>query len=688
LKHVSLDAKPQYEALSYVWGGLKPTRFVYCDGKQVRIRLSLYEALESLRLPDRERVLWADAICINQGDNVEKGKQVMLMSRIYESTEQVLIWLGKPTQETEGALNALKEVDAYLKLRSRLYRKSPRYRPLLRSLHRPFFVDLDRTQMQELQRFDWSAIFTMLRHPWPTRVWTAQEFAKAPRALFVHGNQSLPSDQFFGPLMDVTGSPMYNEFFAHLVGSGAAKMTVDVFVETGLRGNDLGRFQPGTLFNTVATGAFLREATNPRDKIYGFLSLAHDFDGTDWELSPDYSASVEAVYSRFARWCLLKKKDLRYLSYAGLPDYTEFYESGDFPSWVADWTMAPCGKNEHSNLTKNGYSASAGSEPTISWMPNQPRVLNIKGRVFDTVDELSVSRYYLNEYGQRNMDASGRLRRELASRSFRKLLKPGHEMKLYAESLLEAQSAIDRFGSDRVPSHALTDVVWMEQCKQIASGDTNGMAPARFEEFWRVMARDRTEMGHQMPPKDFGTTFAKYTQLLADVHEGNRTVSALSGTAHSVYEHKIAAASRGRRFYPQRSRFMTAPATGPVLDSRKELEMRQLMHVYWSGVMFRRFCCTSQGRLGWVPMRAEPGDLVCILDGATVPYVLRPKTEQESRGKLSLAHWRERFVRSFSSERVEKSTQYTLVGECYVHGIMEGEAMARDDLDVKVFALS
>ena len=39
--------------------------------------------------------LWVDAICINQKDNLEKGRQLLLMGQVYSNPKQVFAWLGK-----------------------------------------------------------------------------------------------------------------------------------------------------------------------------------------------------------------------------------------------------------------------------------------------------------------------------------------------------------------------------------------------------------------------------------------------------------------------------------------------------------------------------------------------------------------------------------------------------------------
>ncbi|KAF4780098.1 hypothetical protein HER10_EVM0009359 [Colletotrichum scovillei] len=64
----------------------------------------------------------------------------------------------------------------------------------------------------------------------------------------------------------------------------------------------------------------------------------------------------------------------------------------------------------------------------------------------------------------------------------------------------------------------------------------------------------------------------------------------------------------------------------------------------------RRLCFTAKGYLGLVPETCKVGDEVHILDGCHIPYLLRKVDHRSHR----------------------------LVGECYVHGIMRGEAV-RDD---------
>lgn len=72
----------------------------------------------------------------------------------------------------------------------------------------------------------------------------------------------------------------------------------------------------------------------------------------------------------------------------------------------------------------------------------------------------------------------------------------------------------------------------------------------------------------------------------------------------------------------------------------------------------RRPFCTSRGRIGIGPCEMAAGDLLYVLIGAPVPYSFRPDTHDRLR----------------------------LIGEAYVHGIMDGEAM-KDDQPIDVIEL-
>lgn len=65
----------------------KPTPL---NGKSFRVTTNLESALRHLRL-DVDRIIWIDAICIDQNDNDERASQVGLMGWVYQSSMQTII---------------------------------------------------------------------------------------------------------------------------------------------------------------------------------------------------------------------------------------------------------------------------------------------------------------------------------------------------------------------------------------------------------------------------------------------------------------------------------------------------------------------------------------------------------------------------------------------------------------------
>ena len=89
-----------FEALSYVWGVSLLLYTIIVNGKPFYVTYNLHSALKELRYADHERLLWVDAVCINQGDNTEKSSQVQMMRDIYAKASITVVWLGKATHNT------------------------------------------------------------------------------------------------------------------------------------------------------------------------------------------------------------------------------------------------------------------------------------------------------------------------------------------------------------------------------------------------------------------------------------------------------------------------------------------------------------------------------------------------------------------------------------------------------------
>jgi hypothetical protein len=114
----------EFDALSYEWGQKGETETILLDGKPLTIPKSLYLFLKALRAsPDANTIpLFADAICIDQGNLPERASQVQLMGQVYTSAQRVHIWLG-PERAGIGLLfkfcNVLKGSETDGKVRGR-----------------------------------------------------------------------------------------------------------------------------------------------------------------------------------------------------------------------------------------------------------------------------------------------------------------------------------------------------------------------------------------------------------------------------------------------------------------------------------------------------------------------------------------------------------------------------------------
>ncbi|KAK7957259.1 HET-domain-containing protein [Apiospora aurea] len=120
LHHLSLGQNEEFEPLSYCWGDAGKMESVTIDaepvgGSSLRIPVaqSIVEALRQLRLPDKPRRLWIDQLCINQDDRDEKTQQVGLMSRVYSEASTVHIWLGLADRATAAALAVVRDIYNY-----------------------------------------------------------------------------------------------------------------------------------------------------------------------------------------------------------------------------------------------------------------------------------------------------------------------------------------------------------------------------------------------------------------------------------------------------------------------------------------------------------------------------------------------------------------------------------------------
>jgi hypothetical protein len=113
LKHVSLleNPAPIYETISYCWGAPRDLASIQLDGRVASVTPSSEAAVRRMRLCDEPRVLWIDAICINQSSTSERSEQVAIMSSIYSLARRNLVYLGEDEAGlAERAIHSLQKL--------------------------------------------------------------------------------------------------------------------------------------------------------------------------------------------------------------------------------------------------------------------------------------------------------------------------------------------------------------------------------------------------------------------------------------------------------------------------------------------------------------------------------------------------------------------------------------------------
>lgn len=124
-----------YEALSYVWGSEEKPDCITINEHDLNITRNLYTALLHLRDHTCPRLIWIDAICINQDDkDKEKEEQIPLMPEIYARAQRVVVWLGDAGEDGDEALEAIRRYTSEISLDIKLFAYS-----IQKLLQRPWF---------------------------------------------------------------------------------------------------------------------------------------------------------------------------------------------------------------------------------------------------------------------------------------------------------------------------------------------------------------------------------------------------------------------------------------------------------------------------------------------------------------------------------------------------------------------
>lgn len=276
--------EPKYEAISYVWGSDQRSRFVeifdhsnYQGGtthctqnggvqaampEQTMFKLPVTECLWNtllyLRRPEDSRTVWADAICINQDDDAEKGLQVQRMADIYRLAYRVIVWLGTEDNNSRLALSTIDYLAAQVEFEE----------------HNKFTFCAPGAEEREWFRgktklpYDHetsAAIDALLGRPWFRRLWVVQEVhlaSKHPGPLIQCGTYNITFSSFQRAIMCLQHK------------AGAQGVTFKRFKELPQAYNQVCP-KLDTIFRSIVSQvSYSKLCRDPRDKIYGILGLS------------------------------------------------------------------------------------------------------------------------------------------------------------------------------------------------------------------------------------------------------------------------------------------------------------------------------------------------------------------------------------------------------------------------------
>ncbi|KAJ4259728.1 hypothetical protein NW762_007659 [Fusarium torreyae] len=427
----------------------------------MRVAANLYQALIHLRHPQRARIFWIDALCINQDDTTERGQQVQNMRRIYAEARQVLVWLGQGTATSERAFKYLLE--------------GPRFYTSWESVGYNFMIEPHRTHHYVE---DLVCLRKLLERPWFRRLWVLQEVAYGRKVILVAGNQAVSWDLFARSVQRLYRSGWILDKSSEKAQIGAAAVIEMENIRQSQQFPQSGPHRSYRSLLSVLLATHSGECSDARDRIYAVLNLADDYDPQiDVEaLGPDYDLDPREIFTKFARWCI-GRKDLGILSCttrAGAK-MDEQLEINALPSWVPDWTNIDNDNPFIRYLDCVPFTADIG----LQLMPHDPpRITEDNGLIlFETVVDV------IEEVGNPS--------------TFKK-------------------STIHPGGANQLVDIALSNKAWLDECQKLSHLAQHDMEEDSENPFWRTVTAGRTGEGHSFSA-NFRHLFDEYMEKLGDI---------------------------------------------------------------------------------------------------------------------------------------------------------------------------
>jgi hypothetical protein len=306
---------PNFEAVSYAWGSAENPVSIFIGNsgrKTLPVTQNLGKALPYFRFEDKPRVLWIDAICVDQNNLKERGQQVKRMADIFSKAVRVLVWLGPASYDSELSLDLFERIASKVKVDEATFN-------LVATTNEAHWVD-SRTGVP-FNKVEIISIWQFIQRPWFGRLWIWQEVHLALGDVEVMcGDRTIPWT--------------------------ALQLAIRCLNRKSLTIFDPSE-QPPKRFDAVcdlcygvnhfrSIGRLVHHSKNsncsdPRDKIYALLSLMY----RPWVIGiePDYTKDVYQTYRDFALSMIESSQDLNILNIVESHEHLE-----GVPSWVPNVT--------------------------------------------------------------------------------------------------------------------------------------------------------------------------------------------------------------------------------------------------------------------------------------------------------------------------------------------------------------
>ncbi|RGP76299.1 hypothetical protein FLONG3_5345 [Fusarium longipes] len=464
----------------------------------------------------------------------------------------------------------------------------------------------------------------MLKREWWSRVWTVQEMILAPTVIFMCGSlaASAPDVEY-----------VCNSILMHTVSEAFDANDAGTFYDLGdLISDPDGKFyiakmrlhrtssikkELGTL---LCLHRWLR-AKDPRDKVYGCLGIAASLYG----IEPDYTISTVECYTRAAFKIISGSRSLEIFSALRTPSCLKGSLT-ELPSWVPDWSY------DFTSIPDQEKGPSGINNPIIRENVRTPILIETR----DAFPEWKASKSNL---------------------SFTTRLLEDRKTLILKGFILDKVSSVgDKLvypfpGPELSSDDVVADLIHeLKRTSKIWAGIGGVIHTIKGWQDLAFKTPDLQLISGESRMDAFLTTLVS-NRIRRDADRRN-VLEYLEKSVRIGFEMPTSGKILNQLFISQIAPKLYFKLLGYIklhsIDWSDMLSVgKSFTDIQWA--FDHKIAITSSGYLCLVPWATESGDRIALLQGGRTPYVFR---------------------------KAEK--KWNIIGDCYVHGIMSGEAWSDD----------